>query len=157
MAEPVSRKRPGCRGSSPSTGPLDGEDQIGLALHLVDRHPGRAAHEVVRRNRGPFSRREVVQGEIETVRGANRRGLGLDQRALTGLPRTHQHDDRRDLHRLGHEPRRMSGQIRTIVHRVDDYRSRRGRSANFLYRRISGKGLQTKQPEWGQVSVGPCA
>ena len=91
LAEPVSRKRPLRRGRSLVHRALYGEQQVGLALHLVQGQPRRATDQVPRSEPSPLMRLRIVEGEVEPV---SQEGLGPRERALAGLARAHQHDDR---------------------------------------------------------------
>ena len=46
--------------------PLDGENEVRLALHLVDGQRGRAAHEVIRRRASLFEYGEIVEGDVRS-------------------------------------------------------------------------------------------
>ena len=103
---------------------LDGEEQLGLALHLVQSEPGRPPEEVPGGEPGVFPNLQVVERDVETIR---EKRLGPGQGALAGLAGAHQHDDRRRgkgaLQQAGGDP----GQIVQIDHDVGDYRSFYGR------------------------------
>ena len=82
---------------------LDREQQIGFALHLVQRHPRRGAAEVPRRPPGPLMGLRIVQGQVEAIR---QEGLGL-ARACSCWSAALPSAERREL-----RPRRVPGASR---------------------------------------------
>ena len=88
----MKRPPPLRRGRSSSTARFNREEQIGLALHLVQYQPRGAPHEVPGRDSSAFADLQIVEREVETIL---EKGFGLRQRALAGLASAHQHHDRR--------------------------------------------------------------
>ena len=104
--------------------PLDREEQIGLALHLVQGQPGGAPHEVSGRQPGVLPGLRIVQREIGAV---PEKRLGPHQSALAGLAGPHQHDDRRGGEGALQQTGSSSGQVVGIDHFMGDYRPSHGR------------------------------
>ena len=101
-------------------GALDREEQVRLALDLVQDQPGGALEEVRGVQPGMFPRLQIVQREIEPVFEER---FGLHQCALAGLAGAHQHDDGRSGKGALQQSRSDSGQVVRIDHAMGDYRS----------------------------------
>ena len=84
--------------SVPVHGSLDGEEQLGHPLGLIQEGgPGKVLDETHRIPPGPRKARQVVEGGVPALRAG---GLeALDQRALPGLSGTGEEDHRRIGHR----------------------------------------------------------
>lgn len=86
-------------------GPFNGQEQIRFALHLVERHRRRAPNQRFRVASGQLDDVEIVEGK----KPAFSRGQHLDQRTLSGLARTRDHDGRHDTQPLGQRRLDMAG------------------------------------------------
>jgi hypothetical protein len=70
--------------------PFDSDQNLRLALHLIQRHRSRTSHKRLGVAAGQAGDVKVIEG-VEPALSVNKR---LDQRALAGLPRTRDDDGR---------------------------------------------------------------
>ena len=89
---------------------LHTHEQIRITLYFVQRQPQCAPDQFVGRLARLFLHIRVVEREIAVLRKS---GFGLHERALAGLPGTHDHDHRRDFKRSGEQ---LGGVTRYVGH-----------------------------------------
>ena len=119
-----AREQKGALAALPVHGPLDGEEQVGRALDLVQRQAVPLVQQDVGSVPGPRLEIQIVQGQIAA---RARRGEVLDQGALPRLPGPREDHDRELPERLLDDRRQEAGEEGDVrsIHDVHDSHSRR--------------------------------